>query len=157
MAIKKEIFVKALKEIMLESGITQKELSNCSGVGQSSISGYINDENKPTLKTQLKLIEAIKKILGHNEDYIIQKGSIEKKQETIEDNRTIFKLNDSLEAEHLSIIRQFKNKDLACSINRQLVELEALDSTALAEIIVEIKKKIKETKAAKKRTSNGEE
>lgn len=69
----------------------------------------------------------------------------------------IFKINNALEGKHLSIIRQFKNKELACVINEKLVELESLDQTALAEIIVEIKAKIKEAESTKKRTANGED
>ena len=53
------------------------------------------------------------------------------------------------------IVRRFKNKHMACTLNRYLVELEALDDTAFAEIIIEIKNKIKEAQAEKKRTTNG--
>lgn len=75
----------------------------------------------------------------------------------LEENNNVFKLNDSLEAEYLSLIRQFKNKYMVRTITRQLVELEALDDTAFAEIIVEIKNKIKEAQTLKKRPrANGE-
>lgn len=69
----------------------------------------------------------------------------------------IFQLNGPLEAEHLGIIRRFKNKYLACTLNELLVELEALDDGELACVVSNVKKKIEALKATKKRTANGDE
>ncbi len=138
------------------------------GISKASVSSYItgriiNGERKFT-QIPFEIREKIIEITGISHDRIMKEGreilspNNRVINETItdsmglEDDNNLFKLNDPLEAEHLSVIRQFKNKDMACSINKKLVELEALDSTSFAEIIVEIKRKIDEAKALKKRS-----
>lgn len=168
-----EIFRAWLQKYVQKDGrIKSTTLAKELGTSKSTVSAYItgrmiNGERKFT-QIPFKVREKIIEITGVSHEKIMKTGreilSPQKRiiNETIidsmglDDDNNIFKLNNSLEAEYLSVIRQFKNKDMACSINKKLVELEALDSTAFAEIIVEIKNKIKEVRALKKRpAANG--
>jgi len=169
-----KIFFIGAKKIAKIMGLTQKEIAKkIIGVAglkgtQGSISSYFTGRTRP--KEPMPIMKAIAENafeityeevlqIGREEQVKRSKKSNGVLDETItdamevKDDNNVFKLNDLLEAEHLSVIRQFKNKDMACSINKKLVELEALDSIAFAEIIVEIKKKIDEAKATKKRSA----
>lgn len=148
---KLEIFARGIEKARKNKNWSQAKLaSKIKGGNQGTISSWLRGRTK----FPEKRLDEFAQVFEMTIEEILQLG---RGEPTATTNNNIFKLNDQLEAEHLSVIRQFKNKDLACSINKKLVELEALDSTALAEIIVEIKNKINEAKAAKKRTANGKE
>jgi len=161
-----KIFITGVNRIRNINGLTQEHLADkIPGGKRGTISSWLRgrtrmpDHRMADFSKALKIpIEDILQI-GREEQEKLDKETVQNQRYNrgIESENGVFKLNDPLEAEHLSIIRQFKNKDMACAINKKLVELEALDSTALAEIVVEIIKKIEAAREAKKRTSNGED
>lgn len=161
-----EIFVAGVNRIRSIKGLTQEQLANkIPGGKRGTVSSWLRGrtrfpkERMADFSTALNIpVEEIIKVgreeqakRGQNSNQIINETMADSM--AFKDDNNIFQLNNSLEAEYLSIIRQFKNKHMVCSITRKLVELEALDDTALAEIIVEIKNKIEKAQVAKKRTT----
>lgn len=55
----KQTVIKKIQETIRKKGITQRELSKRSGISEENISRIINGKNDPTLKTILKLADAL--------------------------------------------------------------------------------------------------
>jgi len=53
------MFSELLKKAMIESNMTQTQLSALSGIGKSSISQYLSGKNVPTDKAKKKLADAL--------------------------------------------------------------------------------------------------
>ena len=162
---------KKITGVTLAKKIKEKGFKSSKATISAYVTGRLVNEERKFTKIPIDVRKAIVEIVGITKDQILKEGqkilSLKEKNSTErEDDEcltcqknkdNVFKINDPLEAEHLKIIRQFRNKHMACTLNKYLVELEALDDTALAEIVVDIKNKLKEAKVSKKRTANGEE
>ena len=151
--------------IEVEGLITQEAVARESGLSQSTISSYATQKAvKPKAANKKKVVKALCSLLDNTEkqleDYIKPAPLIINETVTdsmgLEEDNNVFKLNDPLDAEHLKITRQFKNKHMACSINRALVELESLDDAAFAKVFLIIKEKIEEARELKKRPAANE-
>ena len=58
-------FAQKLKDLMKQADLSQKDLHDLTGIGQSSISQYLNGRNEPTKKRKREIAKA----LGVAEDY----------------------------------------------------------------------------------------
>jgi len=168
---KEEIFRAWLKKYVKEDKkVTGRQLSKRLNVTPPTVTAwhsgrknYKGEKYFPHIPfdVQKKIIEMV----GIPEDQILTEGRkiLSIKNTDREDDKcdtcseNVFKLNDPLEAEHLSIIRKFKNKHMACTLNRYLVELEDLDDGEFAGVVSDVKRKIETLRNSKKRAANGED
>ena len=148
---KLEIFAIGVEKARKNKNWSQAKLaSKIKGGNQGTISSWLRGRTK----FPEKRLSEFAQVFGLTIEEILQIGRDELDEHT---NNNVFKLNDPLEAEHLSIIRKFKNKHMACTLNRYLVELEDLDDGELACVVADVKKKIEALRNSKKRTANGED
>lgn len=54
-----ELFSETLRREMYYSGMTQRELSDISGVSESSISNYLNKKKIPSIKSVVNICQAL--------------------------------------------------------------------------------------------------
>nr|WP_321399392.1 helix-turn-helix transcriptional regulator [uncultured Desulfobacter sp.] len=151
-----EIFVAGINRIRSIKGLSQENLADkIPGGKRGTVSSWLRGRTKlPSDRMDdfsVALCVSMDEIMAAGREAKTFEENKKKEAKYNTDNKetnsdNVFKINDPIEAEHLSVIRKFKNKSLACSVNKKLVELESLDDTALAEIVVEINKKIKELK-----------
>jgi len=148
---KLKIFARGVEKARKNKNWSQAKLAaKIKGGNQGTISSWLRGRTK----FPEKRMNEFANVFGLTIEEILQIGRDEIGETK---NNNVFKLNDPLEAEHLSIIRKFKNKHMACTLNELLVELEALDDSELACVVADVKNKIKTLKSSKKRAANGED
>ena len=158
-----EIFVAGVNKIRKIQGLTQEQLAEkIPGGKRGTVSSWLRGRTRMADERKIDFSIA----LGVSIDEIMEVGRKEQSKNVKTDTNgdhcdtcpeKVFKLNEPLEGKHLSIIRKFKNKHMACTLNELLVELEALDDSELACVVADVKNRIKELKnSTKKRTANGE-
>lgn len=68
-----EIFGKRIKELLVENGISQKELADRLHVGRTTLCEWLNNHNEPSMQTIVDIANifdvSTDYLLGRTEDY----------------------------------------------------------------------------------------
>lgn len=145
------------KVIAKENQMTQSELSEASGVGQSTISGYVN--GKPAnAKYRHRVLEAIQNTLGYSDNELLDIANKELEWQKTVDNLTKHKKQtesisddeekqeiqvvdiDPVTTEHRDLVGKFVSKKIALEANRVMIELDIRDPLRFAELAGIIRK-----------------
>jgi transcriptional regulator with XRE-family HTH domain len=138
--------------------MTQVELSETSGVSQSTISGYVNGNNPSNAKYKQRVLDAIQDTLGYSDDELLNIALKEIESQAIDkqilnpgpsglDVENVLgsiipglsNITDPIK-EHIEVVRRFKNKPLVLIANQLLLAQEEKDQARFGELIGIIRK-----------------
>jgi DNA-binding XRE family transcriptional regulator len=141
-----------LKLLRERLDITQQAMGKCVGLSKANIRDL--ESGKVKISTLHAL--AFEHVLNVNSVWLLNgEGQMfigEKDETGTDSNRNVLNYDDKIESEHLKLIKQFKNKELAKNINSKLIKLESIDPDELEDIDVYIDLRISRNK--QKKTSN---
>jgi len=149
-----------LKQYRISKGYKVLEFSRMLDISQGSLSGLENNKSKPSAETLANLVLHtdidLKWLLTGDGLMFINEGD----ETSTDSNRNVLSYDDKIETEHLKLIKQFKNKELAKNINSKLIKLESIDPDELEDIDVYIDLRIsrnKQKKVSETMTRTGED
>jgi len=105
------------------------------GISQGHLSSLLSERKKASEESRLDIIKKL------NMPYEIIYGI---KDPGVSEKQASYTPSNVIELKHINIIKRFKNKELATTINERLVELEKVNPVALNQVLGYIDCKIRE-------------
>lgn len=133
--------------IRLSNDENQDVFAIKTGLSKSNVSGLENHKYEPSFKALVQISE----IYSVNANWLLfGKGDIFINEDNVS-NKNVIPYENAIDAQHMSLIKQFENKELALELNSDLIKLEKLDVESLYEINDLIKLKIKRKSKSKQK------
>lgn len=117
-----------LKSARKKAGLTQDELAELAGISKRALVGYEKNAEKIQVGVLCKIAEicniSLIWILTGQEGAAATDPNIKSVS-----NGDVITYHSSIEAEHMRLVKLFKNKERAKQINEHLIELENIDES----------------------------